>query len=168
MGGRSRPAESDADVTESPITLRSGTPQDLPAMARIERASFSDPWSARAFEGLLASPTVSVRVAVCDGSVVGYSVVVAAADQGELANIAVDPAWRRRGVAVQLLRALLDEARATGVTALFLEVRETNVAAQALYAQHAFQPVGRRRGYYQQPREDALVLRWTDPAAAAP
>lgn len=170
MGARSPRADAD-QVPESAkpkVKLRAATAADVPSIVRIERASFSDPWSARAFEGLLASASVRTMVAERDGQVIGYSVVVGAADEGELANIAVDPDCRRQGVSALLLSDLLATAERTGVMALFLEVRESNTAARALYERFGFGKVGRRRGYYQRPTEDALVLRWSASAPAAP
>ena len=77
----------------------------------------------------------------------------------ELANVAVGPVWRGRGVAAALLDELLAAAAARAVTAVYLEVRESNAPARALYAARGFEAVGRRRGYYRRPVEDALVLR---------
>src|SRR5690606_33664105 len=92
------------------------------------------------------------------GEVLGYSVVMVVMDEGELANIAVAERARRLGVGRQLLASLLHDARAAGVRSMFLEVREWNVGARALYESFGFEPMGRRRGYYRNPDEDALLL----------
>jgi ribosomal-protein-alanine N-acetyltransferase len=97
--------------------------------------------------------------AASDGSVVGYCILLLAGSEGDVANIATAPGWRGRGVAHLLLAEACRTARQRGGEALFLEVREGNVPARALYARHGFQPVGRRRAYYRDPVEDALVLR---------
>jgi len=96
---------------------------------------------------------------------VGYSVVFQVADEAELANIAVAASARRRGVAHALLGALLDRAGRDDVRSMFLEVRESNAAARALYERFGFTGMTRRRGYYRRPEEDALVLVWRAPTA---
>lgn len=90
--------------------------------------------------------------------VVGYLFARHAADEGEILNLAVDPAHTRRGLGKALVRAAVGELRAAGVAQVFLEVRESNRAAQAFYHALGFRGVSRRVGYYRRPREDALVL----------
>ena len=139
---------------------------DLHAIAAIERASFSDPWSARSFRDLLGVDAVFFACArERDGAdPLGYVVAWFAADEGEVANIAVAESARRRGVGAVLLDAAMTEGARRGASAMYLEVRESNVAARALYASRGFVEVGRRRGYYRRPVEDALVLRGAIPA----
>jgi len=150
-------------LTDDAVVLRPASEGDVARMAVIEAACFSDPWPASAFHSLLESHTTRVTVAtVCD-DVVGYSVVFQVADEAELANIAVDASVRRLGVARALLGALLDRALREGVRSMFLEVRESNVAARALYEAFGFSGMTRRRGYYRRPDEDALVLVWHAP-----
>jgi [ribosomal protein S18]-alanine N-acetyltransferase len=141
------------------VRLRPATELDLPALVAIETASFSDPWSLRSFEKLLVAHHAIVTVAEQgDGSVGGFTVVLLAADEAELANIAVSPARRGAGVGRQLLAAALDMARDAGAGTVYLEVRPSNARARALYAAAGFEEVGRRRQYYTSPAEDALVL----------
>ncbi len=138
------------------------TVQDLPSVAAIERAAFSDPWSLRSFREALDSPSVYFACARSDdGGVVGYVVAWFVADQGEIANIAVSPDQRGRGAGRALLDAALGEAGARGTSAVFLEVRDSNQRARELYASRGFEEVGRRRRYYRRPVEDAIVLRRT-------
>jgi ribosomal-protein-alanine N-acetyltransferase len=92
-------------------------------------------------------------------TVVGYVVAWLVADEAEVANLAVAPEWRGRGVGAALLDAALNEARKGGAHVAHLEVRDSNVAARALYGSRGFMPVGRRRRYYQAPVEDAVLLR---------
>ena len=149
------------------MRVRPAAPGDIPDVTALERASFSDPWSARAFRDLLARPEVIFAVAEAPGDgegavageVAGFVVLYAVAGEGDLANLAVRPAWRRGGVGRGLLRHALAAAQARGVHAVFLEVRESNVGARGLYAAEGFVPVGRRARYYAAPVEDALVLR---------
>jgi ribosomal-protein-alanine N-acetyltransferase len=143
-----------------PVRLREATPGDAAAMAVIEAASFPDPWPSEAFVALIGQPHVACTAAVTeDGALAGYCVVIHAGPEADVANVATAPAYRGRQVASRLLRHALAGAGARGVSALFLEVREGNAPARALYARHGFRQVGRRPRYYQHPLEDALVLR---------
>jgi ribosomal-protein-alanine N-acetyltransferase len=135
----------------------------VPAVHTIEQAVFSDPWSARDFRECVASDVVFLVAAAPDG-VAGYVIAQDAADEGEILNLAVAPPRHRVGIG----RALVERALATlagrGASRVFLEVRESNTAARALYAALGFGEVGRRRRYYQRPVEDAIVLRAAIPA----
>jgi ribosomal-protein-alanine N-acetyltransferase len=133
---------------------------DVAAVASIEAVAFSDPWPASAFAELIGQPHARLRVAVDPaGAVLGYCAMLHVLDEAELANIATHARARRRGVAGRLLDVALADADRHGTSAVFLEVRESNTAARALYGARGFKPVGRRNGYYQRPDEDALVLR---------
>lgn len=140
--------------------LRPARASDIPALVRIEAAAFSDPWPASGFRALLDARTTRMTVAERDGEVLGYSVVIVVQDEAELANLAVAERARGEGIGRQLLSAVLERARGEGVESMYLEVRESNVAARSLYESLGFSPAGRRRGYYQDPDEDALVLVW--------
>ena len=89
----------------------------------------------------------------------GYVVALDAADEGEILNLAVAPAGRRHGLGRALVQDILDTLAERGVRHVFLEVRESNAPARALYAAHGFKEVGRRKQYYRRPVEDAIVLR---------
>lgn len=130
----------------------------MPAIQTIERAAFSDPWSARDFRDCVASG-VPFLVAETANGVAGYVVARDAADEGEILNLAVAPAWHRRGVGRALVARVLAALAGRGVTQVFLEVRASNVAARALYEGAGFREVGRRARYYARPVEDAVVLR---------
>ncbi len=91
-------------------------------------------------------------------TLVGFLVARGLAGEMEILNVAVEPAWRRRGVASRLLQAALSQGRASGARRAFLEVRKSNAAALEFYEQHGFTPVGRRPRYYSDPPEDGLVL----------
>lgn len=144
----------------SATELRPARASDVSSLVRIEAAAFSDPWPASGFHSLLDARTSRMTVAERDGQVLGYSVVIVVQDEAELANIAVAEHARGEGIGRQLLSAVLEAARAEGVQSMYLEVRESNVAARSLYASLGFVSSGRRRGYYQEPDEDALVLVW--------
>lgn len=140
---------------DAPCRIRTAEPSDLPAIARIEREVFSDPWTPEALRGAL-SPLVFV--AESEREVIGYLYACAAADEAEILNLAVAAPYRRRGVGGNLARHALATLARRGVRRVFLEVRASNQVAQRFYAQLGFRVVGRRRGYYRRPKEDALVL----------
>lgn len=125
----------------------------------IERRAFADPWSEPSFRDALGAAWSFGLVAEVDDEVAGYLVAREAGGSGEILNLAVDPARRRTGIAQTLLDAGLGALRRRGAEEIFLEVRESNLAAQALYLGAGFRPVGQRAGYYRNPMEDALVLR---------
>jgi len=134
---------------------------ELGDIVDLERASFSDPWSESSFAAVLNEPAAffaAARDAASD-RVAGYVVAWFVADEGEIANLAVREPTRRRGIGAALLDAALDEGRRRGAHAIYLEVRDSNAAARALYASRNFEEVGRRRMYYRKPVEDAIVLR---------
>ena len=145
------------------LSVRRATPADLGRIAEIERSSFADPWTFEALETALGLAHVRFFVAErgrdAGSSLVGYVVALVMGDEGEIADIAVDPAARRAGAGGQLLARVEEELSRCGVRSLYLEVRESNLAALGLYHARGFQPVGRRRGYYRHPVEDALVLK---------
>jgi len=132
---------------------------DLDSVARIERAAFTDPWSRRSFEELLAQPQVrAIALDGDDGRLVGYALFTLVAGEGEILNLAVDPASQRRCLGRQLLAAVLGAMRAAGTAAVFLEVRQSNRAAIALYSGAGFKPVSLRRKYYRNPTEHAVTM----------
>jgi ribosomal-protein-alanine N-acetyltransferase len=135
---------------------------DVPAIVEIERSVFSDPWSAQSFREALGHPAVCFACARSDGGdVLGYVVAWFVADEGEIANLAVSRSAWGAGIGRELLDAALSEAAARGVAEVYLEVRESNERARRLYESRGFEQVGRRRGYYRRPVEDAIVLRRT-------
>ncbi|GAB1341110.1 ribosomal protein S18-alanine N-acetyltransferase [Gemmatimonas sp.] len=152
--------------TGSLARLRDMQEDDLERVANIEARSFSDAWPASAFEELLAQSYARLRVVEdAAAEVQGYCVLLRAADEGEIANICTAPDSRGRGFGGLLLDDALAVADANGVMAVYLEVRTSNVAARALYESRGFTAVGRRRHYYQDPTEDALVLKRSHPSA---
>lgn len=164
MGGGARQA-SPAVTTEPAV--RAARDSDLPAIVTIELECFrSDPWPRESFEGFIDRAGVTFLVAedpYRQGAVCGYGVLMRAADEGEVLNLAVAGGSRGRGIGSALLRNLLESAKREGVRQVYLEVRESNAAALALYAAHGFAVAGRRRAYYQRPVEDALILQRVEP-----
>ena len=127
-------------------------------MHAIEQAVFADPWSLRDFRECAASDVVFLVAETADG-IAGYVVAVEAADEGEILNLAVAPGGRRQGMGRALVERVVAVLAERGVRQVFLEVRESNGNARALYAARGFREVGRRAGYYRRPVEDAIVLR---------
>ena len=154
-------------VAPGSLHIRRAVREDLPEMLRIERASFSDPWTATTFESALSLDRMLVLVAADRtgegrdgaGRLGGYVVALVVGPEAEIADLAVAPDSRRRGIGRALLERVSSELTARGVRTLFLEVRESNRAARTLYESSGFRSVGRRRGYYRQPVEDALLLK---------
>ena len=132
---------------------------DLEEVLAIERASFTMPWSRGAFLYEIEQNRVARCHVVREASViVGYLCVWEIADEIHVTNIAIHPAHRRRGIARELLAALIADARARDLRMIVLEVRPSNQQAIALYESFNFRVTGRRRGYYYDTGEDALVM----------
>ena len=131
---------------------------DLDTVMEIEAASFATPWSRGSFRNLLGRREADLWVAEHDGALVGYAVLWYIGYEGELGNLAIAPAWRRRGLGLLLLDWALERARERAVEKVFLEVRVSNRTAQDLYMRRGFAQAGVRRRYYREPVEDALVL----------
>jgi [ribosomal protein S18]-alanine N-acetyltransferase len=148
------------DAAGESTSIVAATRADLDAVVDLEVVAFADPWTRQAFEAALKERHARFRIARApDGGLVGYVIAWFVLDEGEIANLAVVPTARRRGVARALLEGIIAEARESGIARLFLEVRESNVAARALYASRGFKPIARRARYYRKPVEDAIVLR---------
>jgi ribosomal-protein-alanine N-acetyltransferase len=149
-------------VTAAAVHIRRLTYADLPQIIGLERRVFSTPWSLAMFVlELSKSSGVSVAADI-DGQLVGYLVCSRYDTVWHIMNVAVDPAHRRGGIATLLLSALIeriDDERARYT----LEVRESNVGAIALYERYGFRAAGRRRRYYQDNGEDAVIM-WRTPS----
>ncbi len=135
-------------------------------MEVISRTSFgAESWNEPAFVDALCAPyTLAVLAFDPDKTLVGFAMYSCAADEAELLLVAVDEAARRHGVADQMLARAEKEAKERGVCRIFLEVRESNEAAKALYERYAFEEAGRRPAFYTDPKEDALIYRKELPA----
>jgi len=157
--GQDAGSEVTSGERRAPIVLRAARDSDLDAVLAIEHASFGDPWNLRAFADLIDDPRVAFLVAEVGGRVRGYVVAWFVLDEGEIGNLAVASDARRQGLGARLLDGAIAEVRKSDVDTLYLEVRDSNSAARALYASRGFVEVGRRREYYRRPKEDALVLR---------
>lgn len=144
---------------DEPVALRLAMPSDLAAIDAIERACFGNPWPLDAYAQELESRHGPLEVAIVGGRLVGYSCIWHVLDEAHLMRLATDPTQRRRGVARRLMAAGLARAQDARCTVMTLEVGSQNVAAVTLYTSFGFAEIGRRRGYYRSPPDDAIVMR---------
>jgi ribosomal-protein-alanine N-acetyltransferase len=153
----SRPAD-DAALRDE-LVIRSMASRDVDEVAAIESALYPQPWRREDFVDLIDARGAFTWVAdAAAAGIVGYAVAWVAADEAELANLAVAEAWQRQGIGTRLIEFACGVAREHGARTMWLDVRVSNSAARSLYARHGFRVVGVRRGYYARPREDALVM----------
>lgn len=140
-------------------TVRNMTKADIDAVLRIEQSAYGFPWTEGIFRDCLRVGYHSF-VAERDGLVVGYVLMNTVLNEGHILNLCVDPSVRRQGIARRLLQSVIELALQLEAATLFLEVRESNTAALALYADFGFNEIGIRRNYYPAPvgREDAIML----------
>jgi [ribosomal protein S18]-alanine N-acetyltransferase len=158
MAAEIEPAELD-------VRLLAMRRRHLRSVLRIESKVYPVPWSMSLFLSELAlRSTRAYYVAFLGRQIVGYAGLMMTLDDGHVTTIAVDPAWHRHKIGTRLLLALAREARRRGATSLTLEVRLGNKAAQNLYRRFGFRPVGVRKNYYAETKEDALVM-WAEDVA---
>jgi ribosomal-protein-alanine N-acetyltransferase len=139
----------------------------LRAVLRIEAQVYPRPWSLALFMSELGLRTARVyTVARVDGIVVGYAGLMLTGDDAHVTTIAVDPAWHRCKIGTRLLAHLARQAIARRAQHLTLEVRVSNLGAQAMYRAFGFHPAGIRKNYYAETNEDAIVM-WADHIASA-
>jgi ribosomal-protein-alanine N-acetyltransferase len=151
-------------VCERMVRVRPAHTADLARLMEIAaHAATAAQWSRTEYDKLFAPEALQSRTALVveqDGSVVGFMVGRRVELEWEIENIAVTGPARRRGLGTRLLGEFMNLVRERGGRAVFLEVRESNLAARALYEKWAFSEVGRRKKYYRDPVEDALVLKF--------
>ena len=133
--------------------------QHVAQVAALEKLCFSDPWSERSVASELTNKLSLWLVAVENDTVVGYVGSQTVMGETDMMNVAVHPDFRKRGIATALIVGLVEELRKQGSHCLTLEVRASNAPAISVYSALEFREVGRRRNYYHNPREDALILR---------
>lgn len=143
------------------MKILDASPDLIDEIAAIEQRSFTVPWSKKTFEGAFEASTVTILAAMEGDTLMGYACLLAIAPDGELMNIAVDPPYRKSGVGSALMKAVIERAAEYGVEDIFLEVRDSNVSAQALYLKYGFEILGKRKKYYQKPVEDAILMKKT-------
>ena len=136
------------------------TADHLEELEKLERICFSRPWSRKMLAEELENQCAAFLVAEdsVSGRVLGYAGLMVVADEGYITNVAVFPEYRRQGIAAQILQVFLQFAAANHLAFLTLEVRPSNAAAIALDQGFGVEEVGRRKNYYDLPKEDALIL----------
>ena len=148
------------------IRVRPATAADIPSLMELALHSrTAAQWNEQVYRKALDAMERPERVVLVieEEVVLGFVVAQVLADEWEIENIAVSAAARRRGLASRLVSELLKRAKERGARAVFLEVRESNRAARMLYEKWAFLPAGRRKAYYTDPVEDALLFRFNFP-----
>ena len=128
-------------------------------IAELEKICFSDPWSEKSIASELNNELAFWLTAVEGEQVAGYIGSQTVMDESDMMNVAVHPDFRRKGIAEALVNALVEALKSKGSRCLTLEVRASNVPAITLYEKLGFSEIGRRKNYYRNPREDALILR---------
>ncbi len=143
------------------LSFRQMVPDDADAVARVEAVSFPVPWSRESF-WREASNEHTCYVLACDEEaatpVIGYAGCWILAGEAQITNVAILPAYRGQGVGTQLMAAVIAAAKERGASAMTLEVRPSNAPALALYHHYGFQEAGRRKGYYSDNGEDAIIM----------
>jgi ribosomal-protein-alanine N-acetyltransferase len=138
------------------LAIRSARLNDVPAILALEQQTpGAAHWTPEQYSKLVSSGIVLVAEEA--GDLCGFICAQAVAGELEIENVVVDRAFRRSGIANELVRALIQRARSESATAILLEVRESNLPARRLYEKHAFREVGRRPAYYSDPAEDAIL-----------
>ena len=132
--------------------------EHIPQIEEIERECFSRPWTAEQLMSQMRDAQHEFIAAVDDSRVLGYVGLMYVLDEGYISNVAVRPEARRQGIGDALIDALAEKAKTLELAFLTLEVRESNAPAIALYAKHGFHPVGKRKNYYDAPKEDAVLM----------
>ncbi len=146
-------------MADMPVSIVPMTADHLDEIAALERICFPDPWSRNMLAEELDNALSAFLVALdAGGRVAGYAGLQVILDEGNILNIAIRPDCRRKGVAKKLLKVFLDFAQGNRLSFLTLEVRASNYPAIALYGAHSFRGVGRRKNYYEHPREDAIIM----------
>lgn len=140
------------------ISIRQMGARDVDQVVTLERTIFPDPWPRSAFVEQVSGSGWGGIVAEVTGAVIGYACYLVVDVEAHITNIAVEPGYRRKSVARQLLEAILQAANRAGCEYVLLEVRPSNVAAIAFYKRFGFKLLYQRPNYYRRPVEDALIM----------
>ena len=141
------------------VNIRKMTAEDVSTVVALDQVSFSLPWSERSFRfEVTDNPASRCWVAEVDRQIVGMLVAWLFVDEVHIATIATHPDFRRQGIGRKLLSHTLRRALEDGAQSSFLEVRASNVGAQELYRQFGYESTGRRKRYYKDNDEDAILM----------
>ena len=138
--------------------IRNMTADDLERVHQIEKEVFPDPWTLNMFKEQLGDNGWGAIVAENKSGIIGYACYYVSHVEGHLTNIAVSPAFRRKSIAKELLKIIIDIILQHGCEFILLEVRPSNTAAGNFYKSYGFEVLYKRPNYYSSPREDAAVM----------
>ena len=141
------------------VVIRDMREEDIRGVLRIEYASFPSPWTEWMFRSQLSLEDIALNLVLVDEEeIIGYAVSWIVDDEIHLLSIAVMPEQRRQGYGRKILEAVIDRGRSRGGCRVILEVRERNVGAQDFYERYGFHRIGKRKGYYVDTGEDAVIM----------
>ena len=140
------------------VKIRAMARGDIPQLARMEKEIFSNPWSEKAFAALLERSYDLYLVAETDGHPVGCAGMVLLGEEGDIDKVMVAEQFRQSGIGFMLVQELLRRGREAGASEFTLEVRKSNLAAIRLYEKSGFASEGVRPGFYEKPKEDAVIM----------
>ena len=138
--------------------FRKGSKEDIKLIAELEARTFSDAWTENGVKETFEQTQAFITVAEVDGRFAGYCIIYYVMDEAEIARIATNEAVRRRGVGKGLLNHTCECCREKQIERLLLDVRESNEGAIAFYTNYGFQIGGIRKGFYEMPKEDAVLM----------
>ena len=143
------------------MMIRSMKETDLQRVFEIEQVCFSDPWTLQGFKDSLSESSAHLMIIEDDqGDIAGYACLYLVMDEGEIVNVAIDPVYRQKGYGAKLVSSLIKFGLDRGAERFFLEVRKSNEAGLALYRSLGFTECGIRKGFYENPKEDAVLMLW--------
>jgi ribosomal-protein-alanine N-acetyltransferase len=132
--------------------------EHIPMMAALEAKSFSNPWSESSLNLFFDTESAIMVICLEDGCFASYCNLLTVLDEVQIINVATDPAFKKQGCAKAVLEFVLEESKKRGITTISLEVRESNIPAISLYESLGFFVAGKRKDFYTDPRENALVM----------
>ncbi|MDO4168226.1 MAG: ribosomal protein S18-alanine N-acetyltransferase [Eubacteriales bacterium] len=138
--------------------IREMQEQDIEQVERIEKETFSVPWSEKSFIDACTTPENIYLVCIADGEVAGYCGLWTVLGEGNITNMAVSQHYRRKGVGKALMQEMEKRGRQKDVSVFFLEVRESNTPARTLYETMGYEQIGIRKRFYEKPVEDAVIM----------
>lgn len=141
------------------IQYREATLEDIEGIIVIENDSFTDSWTAGAFNTCFINPFYNISVATLDDEVIGYGIMKCIYEDGELIRIAIDKSLRGQGIGSAFLHKLIQSAKGIGVEKVFLDVRESNKDAISMYEKLGFERYEVSKGFYREPVEDSIKFR---------
>lgn len=147
--------------TPLPIQIRKMQSADLPRVVEIEKQCFGERWTINAFANELSNTASCYFVGIQNNTIIGYAGYWLILEEAHITTIGVEPRFQRRGFGEMMLLYMIEHAARAGAKWLTLEVRASNLSAQRLYEKYGFSSLGKRRAYYQDNNEDALIM-WTE------